>query len=136
MKRLHRREFLRAAGVAALAGGPNVFGQARRAGKRPNILFCISDDQTWLHAGAYGSAMVKTPHFDRIAREGILFKNAFVSAPSCCPSRATVLTGKHFYLLDETSMNHTVWSARRAQANWPRMAMAVTLSRPLTCTGA
>ena len=44
---------------------------------RPNILFCISDDQSWPHASAYGFKAVNTPAFDRIAREGILFNNAF-----------------------------------------------------------
>src|SRR5688572_8186626 len=44
--------------------------------KRPNILFAIADD--WgAHAGAYGTTWIKTPAFDRVAREGLLFKNAF-----------------------------------------------------------
>jgi len=76
---------------------------------RPNILFCIADDQSYPHASAYGSKFVRTPAFDRVAREGALFHNAFVSTPSCCPSRSSVLTGQDFYRLRETSMNHTVW---------------------------
>ncbi|MBN2315596.1 MAG: sulfatase [Sedimentisphaerales bacterium] len=107
MNVLDRRQFLRLTGVAALAVSP--FARAERATKRPNILFCISDDQTWLHCSAYGSKMVKTPHFDRVAREGVLFKNAFVSVPSCNPSRSSVLTGMPFYRLKEASMNHTPW---------------------------
>ena len=75
----------------------------------PNILFCISDDQSWIHAGAYGSRFVKTPGFDRLAAEGALFRNAFVSTPSCAPSRGSVLTGQDFYRLREGSMNHTQW---------------------------
>jgi uncharacterized sulfatase len=110
-----RREFLETAGFAGLACAlPSCRSVAGGggSGRRPNILFCISDDQTWRHMSAYGSRMVATPAFDRVAREGILFMNAFVSAPSCCPSRASVLTGKPFFLLDETCMNHTVWSPR------------------------
>lgn len=79
------------------------------AGNRPNILFCITDDQTWLHCSAYGSKMVLTPNFDRLASEGILFNNCFVSVPSCNPSRSSVLTGQSFYRLKEASMNHTPW---------------------------
>jgi len=77
--------------------------------KRPNILFCLSDDQSYEHTGITGSNFISTPAFDRIASEGILFTNSFVSTPSCNPSRASVLTGMPFYLLKEASMNHTIW---------------------------
>ncbi len=72
---------------------------------RPNILFCVSDNQYWRHAGAYGSKMVRTPAFDRIAREGILFNNAYSSCPSCGPSRASILTGQAFYRIEEGAQN-------------------------------
>jgi N-sulfoglucosamine sulfohydrolase len=76
---------------------------------RPNILFCISDDQSYPHASAYGCSFVSTPAFDEIADQGILFTNCFVAAPSCGPSRASILTGKPFYQLQEASMNHLHW---------------------------
>jgi N-sulfoglucosamine sulfohydrolase len=60
----------------------------------PNILFAISDDQSFPHASAYGSKMVNTPAFDRVAADGILFMNAFVASPGCSPSRAAILTGR------------------------------------------
>ena len=66
---------------------------------RPNILFCFADDWGWPHAGAYGDPVVKTPTFDRIAKEGVLFQHAFVSSPSCTPSRNAILTGQQFYRL-------------------------------------
>lgn len=72
---------------------------------RPNILFCVSDNQYWRHAGAYGSKLVRTPAFDRIAREGIIFNNAYSSCPSCAPSRAAILTGQAFYRLEEGAQN-------------------------------
>ncbi len=77
-------------GISALQAEPN---------ERPNILFCIADDWGWPHAGAYGDPVVKTPTFDRIAREGILFEHAFVSAPSCTPSRNAILTGQYHWRL-------------------------------------
>lgn len=64
------------------------------APSRPNILMCIADDWSWPHAGAYGDRVVKTPTFDRIAGEGVLFTRAFCAAPSCTPSRAAILTGQ------------------------------------------
>ncbi len=71
-----------------------VLGTAARAADRPNILFCIADDWGWPHAGAYGDPVVQTPAFDRLAREGVLFENAFVTAPSCTPCRNSILTGQ------------------------------------------
>jgi len=63
--------------------------------RRPNLLFVIADDQSWLHAGAYGDRLVRTPAFDRIASEGVLFTHSFSASPSCTPSRSSVLTGRH-----------------------------------------
>jgi len=68
---------------------------------RPNIVFCMADDWSWPHAGILGDPVVKTPNFDRIAREGVLFENAFVSTPSCTPSRLSILTGQHHWRLKE-----------------------------------
>lgn len=67
----------------------------------PNILVCIADDWSWPHAGAYGDPVVRTPHFDRIAREGALFTHAFCASPSCTPSRAALLTGRMPHRLAE-----------------------------------
>jgi N-sulfoglucosamine sulfohydrolase len=67
--------------------------------QRPNILFAIADDWGWPHAGVYGDPVVRTPAFDRIAREGILFNHAYVSSPSCTPSRNAILTGQYHWRL-------------------------------------
>ena len=74
---------------------------AEDATTRPNILFCMADDWGWPHAGAYGDKIVKTPTFDRLAKEGVLFNRAFVSSPSCTPSRNAILTGQQFYRLEQ-----------------------------------
>ena len=66
---------------------------------KPNILFAIADDWGWPHAGAYGDPVVKTPAFDRIAREGVLFHHAYISSPSCTPSRNAILTGQYHWRL-------------------------------------
>ncbi|MCP4849184.1 MAG: sulfatase [Verrucomicrobiaceae bacterium] len=68
------------------------------AAKPPNILFIMSDDHTSQAIGAYGSRLAKlnpTPTIDRLAREGMLFENAFCSNAICAPSRATILTGQY-----------------------------------------
>ena len=73
--------------------------------KRPNILFCIADDASWPHFGAYGCSWVKTPGFDRVAREGLLFNNCYTPNAKCAPSRACILTGRNTWQLEEAA-NH------------------------------
>jgi N-sulfoglucosamine sulfohydrolase len=68
------------------------------ASEKPNIVFCIADDWGWPHAGAYGDS-VKTPTFDRLARDGLLFEQAYVSSPSCTPCRNSILTGQWHWRL-------------------------------------
>ena len=68
---------------------------------RPNILFCIADDWSFPHAGAFGDKVVRTPNIDRLAREGMIFTNAFCAAPSCTPSRAAMLTGRYPHELEQ-----------------------------------
>jgi len=89
---------LQAAGLMLLAGA-----LWAAADTRPNILFCLADDWSWPHAGVYGDRVVRTPTFDRVAREGVRFNNCFSTAPSCTPSRAAMLTGQYPHRLEEGS---------------------------------
>lgn len=94
-----------AAVVAAAAIQTAAIGQ--ESGEAPpNIVFIITDDMSWAHMGAYGSAEVDTPNLDRLAGEGAIFENAFVSTPSCTPSRASILTGRNGFELEEGA---TLW---------------------------
>jgi uncharacterized sulfatase len=85
---------------------------AALADDRPNILFALADDWAWPHAGVYGDKVVKTPTFDRVAAEGMLFHYAFCMAPSCTPSRAAILTGQASHRLEESG---NLWSILRKQ---------------------
>jgi uncharacterized sulfatase len=93
--------------LAALGLITNAHAQATK----PNILFCIADDWSAPHTGAYGSKFVKTPGFDRIAKEGVLFRNAFVTSPGCSPSRASLLTGKQPWQLREAGTHASSFPA-------------------------
>lgn len=73
---------------------------------RPNIVFAIADDWSFPHASIYGDRTVRTPNFDRIAREGTRFVHAFTAAPSCTPSRAAILTGQAVHRLQEGGNLH------------------------------
>ena len=83
-------------------GGGLAAGEAGSDG-RPNVVFAFADD--WgRYASAYAklepgwpSDLVRTPVFDRIASEGVLFRNAFVNAPSCTPCRSSLLSGQYFW---------------------------------------
>ncbi|MFT4692007.1 MAG: N-sulfoglucosamine sulfohydrolase [Limisphaerales bacterium] len=75
------------------------------ANDRPNILFCIADDASFPHMGAYGTKWVTSPGFDRVAEEGILFTRAYTPNAKCSPSRACILTGRNTWQLEE-ACNH------------------------------
>ena len=93
---LDRRQFLRtiAAGAAALTLPGAVLGMGSTAkSKRPNIVFIFADDMGWGDLGCYGHPRIKTPVLDNLAKQGQLFTQFYVNAPSCSPARAGFLTG-------------------------------------------
>lgn len=105
---MDRRSFLKSAAASSIAGvlAPG-FLYANNNIKRPNILFAISDDQSWKHAGAYGCPFVNTPAFDRVAKNGVLFNNVFAAAPQCSPNRSAILTGRHIWQLEEAGTHNS-----------------------------
>jgi uncharacterized sulfatase len=117
-----RRTFLNVTAGSAVAAG--ALTRCATAGdesspKRPNILFAIADDQSWAHTSILGDKVVKTPTFDRIAGEGVLFNHAYCSAPSCTPSRGAVLTGQDFWRLEEGA---NLWSTLPVKfASYPEL---------------
>ncbi|HEX4945137.1 MAG TPA: sulfatase-like hydrolase/transferase, partial [Blastocatellia bacterium] len=73
---------------------------------RPNIVFIMTDDHAAHAISSYGSKLIKTPHLDRLAKEGMRFENAFVTNSICTPSRAVILTGKYSHLNGVPVFNH------------------------------
>jgi len=94
-----RRNFLKSIGygTAALALAPAVIAKQQPL-KRPNIIFIMSDDHASHAISAYCSKINKTPHIDRLAKEGMRFDNCFCTNSICAPSRAVILTGKYSHL--------------------------------------
>ncbi len=91
--------------VIALFSVPKVVA-VDLAKKRPNILICIADDQSFPHTSFYGTSWVNTPAFDRVAREGVAFMNAYTPSAKCAPSRSSLLTGRNPWQL-EAAANHS-----------------------------
>lgn len=77
------------------AFGGQAIAQDSLSASRPNIIFIFSDDHAPHAISAYGSRVNQTPHIDRLANEGLLFRNNFCGNALCGPSRATILTGLH-----------------------------------------
>ena len=66
------------------------------AAKKANVIVIYTDDHGWADLGIHGMADdVKTPHLDQLARDGVLCKDGYSTAPQCCPSRAGVVTGRY-----------------------------------------
>ncbi len=107
MDRTNRRVFLQNLGLGAVSLAGLWSCRPSKPSARPNILFCIADDWGWPHAGAYGDRAVRTPAFDRLASEGVVFEHAYVMSPSCTPSRNSLLTGQHHWRLEEGA---NLWS--------------------------
>ena len=70
---------------------------------RPNIVLLLADNWAWPHASYYGDPVVKTPVFDRLAKEGTVFTHSFAPNPSCSPSRSLLLTGQMTHRLGEAA---------------------------------
>ena len=87
--------------------------------EQPNILFCISDDQSWPHTSFAGEKAINTPAFDRIASEGIYFSNAFCASPSCSPSRGAIITGQEMWRLGEASQLYSAVPRELEKLSFP-----------------
>ena len=100
--------------LAILAVATTTFAHSRAtaAETRPNIFFAIADDWGYPYAGVYGDKVIRTPTFDALAGAGALFTNAFVSSPSCTPSRAALLTGQWHWRLEENANLHSTLQAK------------------------
>ena len=108
-----RRQALKTLGGAALMGlGGSALPKKLLAGpSKPNIIFILTDDHRWDALSCMGHPFIRTPHLDRIAAEGVLFENAFVTTSLCSPSRASFLTGQYAHQHGVVT-NHTPWDNR------------------------
>ncbi len=93
--------------IGVIGVTPQSCAEQTQSPSKPNILFILADNWRWPNAGALGDPLAKTPTFDRLAREGMLFTHVFNPVPSCSPTRACLLTGKAAHQLGERA---NLWS--------------------------
>jgi N-sulfoglucosamine sulfohydrolase len=89
----------------------NPFAATASAG-RPNILFIIADDASSHFGEASGCDWVKTPNIDRLAKQGLVFDNAYTPTSKCAPSRAAILTGRNPWQLEEAANHQPYFPAK------------------------
>jgi arylsulfatase A-like enzyme len=89
-----RRAFLQTVGVGAALGATSGLSRGRSSGRRPNVLFLMTDQQTLRAMSAYGNRWLKTPHMDSIAANGVRFERSYCTAPVCGPSRSSLITSR------------------------------------------
>lgn len=90
--------------------------RGREAEQRlPNVVLILADDLGWRDLAVQGSSFYETPNIDRIAKEGVLFTQAYATSPVCSPSRASILTGKF-----AASHGITQWIGSEGPAQWRR----------------
>jgi arylsulfatase A-like enzyme len=91
-----RREFLGyTVAAGALSAMPKVIAQMKRRPERPNIILLLGDDHRWDALGCAGNSVIHTPELDRLAGQGVMFRNHFATTPICCASRASIMTGQY-----------------------------------------
>ena len=96
--------------LSALFTTFSVCAQSKK--EKPNILFILADDASFAHFSAYGSTWVKTPAFDEIAKNGLLFNKAYTPNAKCAPSRAIILTGRNSWQLEELANHNAYWPTK------------------------
>ena len=72
-----------------------VGGLAKAEAAKPNIIFIMADDLGYAELGSYGQKKIKTPHLDRLAKQGMRFTRNYSGNAVCAPSRCVLMTGKH-----------------------------------------
>lgn len=92
-----------------LSSGTGLSQQQKNMSEFPNILFAISDDQSFAHTGFAGADYIKTPAFDRLATDGVYFSNCIAGSPGCAPSRSSLVTGRYHWQNEQSGQHAASW---------------------------
>ena len=92
-------------GILLLPAGCDQSEKEEHLPQMPNIIFIIADDMNWDDCGAYGHPHIRTPNIDRMADNGMMFTNAFLTTSSCSPTRASLITGMYPHQTDAEQLH-------------------------------
>src|SRR5690349_6075812 len=108
----------------------------------PNIVLILMDDMGWRDIGFMGNRFVETPHIDRLAKTGLVFTQAYASAPNCAPTRACLMSGQYtprhgiYTVVDPRQPPGSPWHKLRAADSRSELATeVVTLAEALQSGG-
>ena len=110
--------------AAWLLVSPMAFSAQSLTGKRPNILFILTDDQGYGDISAHGNPVLKTPNLDKIRSEAVRFTDFHVS-PTCSPTRSALMTGRHEF---KNGITHTILERERLTLNATTVAQVLQSS--------
>ena len=121
--------------LAVCLAGATLAGAATRAHPQAtNIVFILADDLGYGELGCYGQKKIRTPHIDRLAREGMRFTQHYTGAPVCAPARCVLLTGQHLGRA-QIRGNRDSGNGRIYPGQWPITAEIVTIAEALKAQG-
>jgi arylsulfatase A len=136
---MNRRDFLKVLGAGTVAPPVAGFLQTQRcwgvqsrirasnpSNKKPNIIFIMADDLGYRELGCYGQQKIKTPHIDRLAAEGMRFRQYYTGSAVCAPARCNLMTGKHgghAYVRNNSEIGS--WDSFRGQLPLPAETVTV-----------
>ena len=113
--------------AALISSANNLSGQEKAQNTKPNIVVFLADD-AGMDFGCYGNKNISTPNIDKIAQNGILFKNAFLTAPQSSPSRTSMLSGKFAHTIGTEDLHNGLNAETRILPTYLHQAGYVTAS--------
>ena len=106
------------------------------AAQTPNVVYVLADDLGWSELGCYGQDKIRTPHMDRLAREGMRFTQHYSGSPVCAPSRCVLLTGKHTgHAVVRNNWENGGWGESEPEGQYPLPESEVTIAEMLKDRG-
>ena len=134
---MDRRRFIAGMGAASTLGLAASQAPADvQSARRPNIVLIMADDLGYREVGCFGQELIRSPHLDRLAAEGMRLERFYSGSPVCAPSRCALMTGLHTghcYIRGNKEVGG--WGPEEPEGQWPLRASEITLPECLKRVG-